>query len=143
MRIGMKVSTSGPVFSGEANRLLEKAAQEAVQELVEMGEQRLDEKLRPRPAGVFLSVQQAQRGKASTGNYRRNVHGMVKRLIGTITDGGVVYGPWLEGISRRNQTTRFKGYAQFRKTRDFLQGKSRKVLEKHIRRFVRRMQRGI
>lgn len=32
----------------------------------------------------------------------------------TITDGGVVYGPWLEGVSRRNQTTRFRGYRTFR-----------------------------
>lgn len=27
----------------------------------------------------------------------------------------VVYGPWLEGVSSRNQTTRFKGYQLFRK----------------------------
>lgn len=29
--------------------------------------------------------------------------------------GGAVYGPWLEGVGSRNQTTRFKGYWAFRK----------------------------
>ena len=31
-----------------------------------------------------------------------------------VHDRGVVYGPWLEGVSSRNQTTRFKGYHSFR-----------------------------
>lgn len=29
--------------------------------------------------------------------------------------GGPVYGPWLEGVGSRNNTTRFKGYHAFRK----------------------------
>lgn len=33
-----------------------------------------------------------------------------------VDDGGVIYGPWLEGIGSRNYpATRFKGYATFRK----------------------------
>jgi hypothetical protein len=31
-----------------------------------------------------------------------------------VTDGGVIYGPWLEGTGSRNKTTRFKGYWSFR-----------------------------
>jgi hypothetical protein len=33
-----------------------------------------------------------------------------------VTDGGIVYGPWLEGTGSRNRTTRFKGYRSFRLT---------------------------
>lgn len=33
-----------------------------------------------------------------------------------VTDGGIVYGPWLEGTGSRNRTTRFKGYKHFRLT---------------------------
>lgn len=33
-----------------------------------------------------------------------------------VTDGGIVYGPWLEGTGSRNRTTRFKGYRHFRLT---------------------------
>lgn len=35
-----------------------------------------------------------------------------------VHDRGIVYGPWLEGVSERNKTTRFKGYAAFRRARD-------------------------
>ena len=31
-----------------------------------------------------------------------------------VHDRGIVYGPWLEGVSSRNQTTRFKGYGHWR-----------------------------
>jgi hypothetical protein len=31
-----------------------------------------------------------------------------------VNDRGVIYGPWLEGTSWRNSTTRFKGYHAFR-----------------------------
>jgi len=37
-----------------------------------------------------------------------------------VHDRGIIYGPWLEGTSRRNQTTRFKGYASFRRARQAL-----------------------
>ena len=33
-----------------------------------------------------------------------------------IHDQGVIYGPWLEGVGSRNRTTRFKGYAIYRKS---------------------------
>lgn len=40
-----------------------------------------------------------------------------QRLSGdaVVHDRGIVYGPWLEGTSARNQTTRFKGYHSFQK----------------------------
>lgn len=49
-----------------------------------------------------------------TGHYLSRV--MVSNQSSTlvITDGGVVYGPWLEGTSSRNNSTRFKGYHTFR-----------------------------
>jgi hypothetical protein len=34
-----------------------------------------------------------------------------------VNDRGVIYGSWLEGTGSRNQTTRFKGYASFRRAR--------------------------
>lgn len=33
-----------------------------------------------------------------------------------VNDRGIVYGPWLEGVSTRNRSTRFKGYASFRRS---------------------------
>jgi hypothetical protein len=40
-----------------------------------------------------------------------------------VNDRGVVYGPWLEGTSSRNRTTRFKGYMSFRRAADELRRK--------------------
>lgn len=37
-----------------------------------------------------------------------------------VHDRGIVYGPWLEGVSHRNQATRFKGYHAFRNAVDEL-----------------------
>ena len=132
----VQIETKGPIFEGKAPAIIERGVHNAIQQLVEMGEQRLDLMLRPRPAGVYLSVAEARKGQASTGNYRRNVHGMVTHLHGLITDGGVIYGPWLEGISSRNDTTRFKGYGSFRRVGQSLQKDATGVLEKHISKAV-------
>ena len=41
-----------------------------------------------------------------------------------VDDRKIVYGPWLEGVGRRNRTTRFKGYRAFRTARAKLERKS-------------------
>ena len=115
-----QIEMRGPFFRNRKN-IVDSVTKRFIQYAVELGEQRLDEMLRPRPAGVYLSVQAAQTGQGSTGNYRRNVSGRVQGSKGVIDDGNVVYGPWLEGTSSRNATTPFKGYASFRKTSDWLQ----------------------
>ena len=137
-RPGIEVEVSGPLFKRGA-KITRDAMEDAVQELIELGEDRLDRGLRPGPAGLFLSAAQARPGRASTGHYRRNVSGEVQGLRGRIDDGGVIYGPWLEGTSSRNQTTRFKGYGAFRLVEQWLEKKADDVLEKHVKRAVQRM----
>ncbi len=138
MQVNTSIKLSGPIFDAN-QQFIDDAAEAAVQELMEDGESRLDEILRPRPSGVFLSVARAQKGKASVGDYRRGVSGVRRRLHALITDGGKIYGPWLEGISQRNQTTRFKGYASFRKVKDWLQKRAKKTFQRHVARAVRRL----
>lgn len=123
----------------------------AVQELVEYGEQRLDERLQPRPAGVYLAVTPkgqkwggpgtSRPGRGSVGNYRRNIHGRVSGLNGRIDDGNVVYGPWLEGTGSRNQTTRFKGYHSFRTVYQSMEKHKGKVIKAHVQRAVQELNR--
>jgi len=120
---GARIITTGPIFEGKAGRIISTWGRNYLQAMIEAGEQKLNDYLRPRPAGVYLSVAEARKGKASTGNYRRNISSRLTNgyTVGIITDGGrVVYGPWLEGESSRNKTTRFKGYRSFRTTRDWL-----------------------
>lgn len=132
----VSVETSGPLFRANAPALVRQAAQRTVATLVELGESKLDQMLRPRPAGVYLSVVEARKGQASKGHYRRNLHTVVQDLRGVISDGGVVYGNWLEGQSSRNATTRFKGYGAFRRTQTWLLSKVKEVAQAHVRRAV-------
>jgi hypothetical protein len=56
-----------------------------------------------------------------------------------INDGGIVYGPWLEGASKRNSSTRFKGYHQFRRTRTRLRKLYGEVAQQKLTEFIGRM----
>lgn len=56
-----------------------------------------------------------------------------------VHDRGIVYGPWLEGVSYRNQTTRFKGYHAFRRATQELEGKVQGIVTALLRRYLSRM----
>ena len=49
-------------------------------------------------------------------------------------DRGIVYGPWLEGIGSRNQTTRFKGYAHWRQAAQQTNAQASRLAENAFRR---------
>jgi hypothetical protein len=53
--------------------------------------------------------------KNPTGYYESNVRLKNSSEVWDGGQGGPVYGPWLEGVSDRNNATRFKGYHAFRK----------------------------
>lgn len=59
--------------------------------------------------------------KAPTGYYESNVRIKNSNEVWDGGLGGPVYGPWLEGVGSRNNTTRFKGYHAFRKAAQALQ----------------------
>lgn len=139
MDVKIKVDNTGPLFTARAGNQLRDLLEGSIRELVQEGETFLNNTLKPRPSGVYLSFEQAQPGQASTGNYRRNLSTQINSLNAVISDGGVVYGPWLEGVSSRNATTRFKGYSAFRRAGFHIQKKSKRIAEKYVKRFVRKM----
>lgn len=53
------------------------------------------------------------RAKNPTGRYERAITSTRVSDSVKVHDGGIVYGPWLEGVSSRNSSTSFKGYHQF------------------------------
>lgn len=133
---GMDVQMRGPLLE-RGPAIVRQGVRGMVQAVIERGEERLNETLRPRPQGVFLSVAEAAPGRASTGHYRRSIHAEMRSdTQGRIDDSGVVYGPWLEGTGSRNQSTRFKGYASFRKTAQWLDREKIAILGPQIRRLV-------
>lgn len=120
------------------------ALENSVRDLTELGHQRLELMLVPRPAGVYLTVTPAgapwggpgtsRPGRGSTGHYRRSLHRQVSGLHGVIDDSNVVYGPWLENGSA---ATRFRGYASFRRVGDWMNAQAPTVLRHNIEQALR------
>lgn len=63
----------------------------------------------------------------------------VSSLTSVVHDRGIVYGPWLEGTSSRNQSTRFKGYASLRRAWQTTQSKVVPLAAAALARFISRM----
>lgn len=67
---------------------------------------------------------------------------ILNEVIGTdrvIHDRGIIYGPWLEGISSRNRTTRFKGYHSFRDARDSADRDAQALIQAVLRKYAGRL----
>lgn len=112
------VKKHGALFDGEWKRLLEggiHAAQDAVaQYAVNAVVQNLDD--------VLIE---------NTGAYVSTIHSGWEGEDISITD-GTVYGPWLEGLGSRNESTRFPGYWTFRQTTGEIEDKAGPVAEPFI-----------
>lgn len=132
----ISVKNEGPIFDSRAPLAINKAVQETVEELVNFAESEMHTVATMRPRGVFKSPAQAG-AAASTGNYRRNIHGRRTGLHGRVDDNKVVYGPWLEGTSTRNQTTRFKGYALWRRTQQMIEKRVPDILKRKVGRAIK------
>lgn len=102
MTVETTVTVTGPLFDGTADQVLANATEAGSVALAQAGVDAVHSRLRSvlrRPTGRYESLVVAD---VSTPTNPR------------ITDGGIVYGPWLEGIASRNTRSRFKGYRTFR-----------------------------
>lgn len=123
-----EVTMTGPLYDGGAARAVEDFLAEASREVAEAGVNEVQARL-----GQVL--------QHDTGHYRGQV--TTDRTTGEgnwiVTDGGVIYGAWLEGTSSRNKTTRFKGYQTFRRTRQWLSDRAMSIAESSLPRHLDRM----
>ena len=125
----MTVKMTGPVFDGRARKTMGKLVDDATQVVADEGETEIQQRL-----GVVL--------RNPTGFYSSQIKS--KRLTSErsqVTDSDVVYGPWLEGTSSRNSSTRFKGYATFRKISQKLQRNVVRITRPVVKKRVREMNR--
>jgi hypothetical protein len=94
------VTVTGGLFRGDVGKKLDRAVEQAEDVVAQQ---------------AANDVKRLVRSKTvhPTGYYESKV---VSERAGTdrmVTDQGVVYGPWLAGVSRRNQTTGYRGIRQF------------------------------
>ena len=123
----VRVTLKGPLLTGQAPAIIRDTLKAATSDLVGEGERRVKLQLFPGHGLV-------------TGHYRRSIHGEVlSSFNGVINDSNVVYGPWLEGVGSRNQQTRFKGYAMFRRATQQLEKIKGAVVQKRVSQAIRRL----
>jgi len=63
---------------------------------------------------------------------------VVEDLRGVISN-PVIYSAWLEGVSTRNQTTRFKGYSSMRRVAQELQKQVPQVARANVEKAIREL----
>lgn len=107
--LNIKTRTSGPLFRGVAKTELDAAMAAVQREVAEYAE-------------FQWQMNMTDSFQNATGRYQSHV-GILKRDADlVVNDGypssGLLYGPWLEGVGTRNQTTRFKGYFAMRRARN-------------------------
>lgn len=117
--------TSGPIFDGRA------AA--AVAAYVEHTERTVAEQ------GVDVVRSETRVFRNPTGTYRSRIQVDGSGGGRRIHDGGIVYGPWLAGTSRRNQSTRFKGYSHWPIAAARLNARAENIAERELPPYLRRM----
>lgn len=137
--LNINVALSGPFFQNDPRVV--PILDDAINELVLRGEAEATQMAQPAPAGLFRTREYAAaHGYFQSGHYNRSINGrMVGSLHGVLNDSSVVYGPWLEGVSSRNETTRFRGYGIFRKTKEKLELITEQVLQRAINRVKERL----
>lgn len=103
----IEVHTSGPIFDNGGAEFQRAMAAAAAESEYVVGSQAL--------ANWHLYLNQSIKHPTPYYETQITVQNLMTEVI--VHDRGIIYGPWLEGVSSRNQTTRFKGYHSLRKAR--------------------------
>lgn len=122
----MTVTTTGPLFDGRAQRTAKVMVDEITDELAQEAFEEV---------GAALDVML----KNPTGYYESQITVDRSRDTAVVHDSGVVYGPWLAGVSSRNQSSRFKGYTHWRRAVQRTQASVERVSQPIVRRRVAEM----
>lgn len=120
----LKYNARGTITDGTLARAMPETAQRINDQVgatgVQMVQERLDRVLRN-----------------PTGRYRASIHVTHEGDRSRIVD-GTIYGGWLEGVSRRNRTTRFKGYRTFRLVAQELRREAARISVAEVQATIRR-----
>ena len=116
-KVTVEANVTGPLADGTADNVLQEWARNTSAELGRQG------------ADLLRAFPMNKTGRAH-GGFQENLkvlqQGTTARIPAPMIR-GVTWGPWLEGTSKRNESTRFKGYHLFRKTRQELNKRAPEV----------------
>lgn len=124
--MSVEVTFTGPLFTENPEKVVGDIADaievELSQVVVDQIKARLDSTLQ-HPTGYY-------RSRITASNVADSI---------VVSDSGVVYGPWLEGVGSRNKATRFKGYATFRRVTQEMDAEAAKLAEPIVERELERL----
>jgi hypothetical protein len=126
-----KITISGPIFDGRAAEAARDFADSLAGEVAEVGRDwiRLDTARMTRSGSDTGQAAEGVELSGGNGSY--------------VISGGIHQGkfawPWLEGVSKRNQSTGFPGYHSFRRTRLRMRKQINPLAEKRLEEFLERM----
>ncbi len=123
----VKSSATGPMFDGRAIQAVQDFQQASEKAIAQEGE-------------MMVHTRLHQVLKHPTGYYEAHVKVGAHGKAFQIDDSGVVYGPWLEGTSSRNETTSFAGYGTFRLVTQSLDREAEGIAERTLPPYMRRME---
>src|SRR4051812_45971823 len=125
--MAVEINFKGPVLDGQGEKIVDDMLDDASRDLAEEAFKRVRQQLKSvlkHPTGYYES--RVQVNNTSDGS--------------TVTDGGVIYGPWLEGVGSRNNSTRFKGYHTFRTVAQRMNADAHVTLERSVDKNIGRLQ---
>lgn len=123
LQIEARLDVTGPLSDGRAEKAVAEWQRRTSQAIAEQG------------VAMLREVRMDKSGRA-TGVFQHALH-IVRdspaqvRIPGP-RERGLVWSPWLEGVSRRNESTHFKGYHLFRTTRRRLQGRAAEIGQQQL-----------
>lgn len=126
-QIRVNATRTGPIRDGRFQRAAHQYSDDMGYAVALHGERLVQQRLRQvlkHPTGYYQSRIGVERGRG--GAY-------------VVTDGGVIYGPWLEGTGSRNYpATRFHGYSTFRRVKPMVDRDSQRIAMDLLRRYQSR-----
>lgn len=126
LKVNIGVSSMSPLASDDAHNAMNEWIDASKKEMADYATRQL------------LAVGMDKTGRA-TGHYQGLIRTTVLAYGDVLVDDPVVYGPWLEGTSQRNQSTRFKGYRLWRKAKQATSDESANLAQGILPRYAQRI----
>lgn len=119
------VTLRGPFFTSfRRNAIMRGFLTESVAKVTEM-------------TNAELHAQMDAKFKHPTGYFASRVLVTPASTLSNVIDDPVIYGPWLEGGTKRNQSTRFKGYKIWKQTRQKMRKLATPVAQQILDRWIK------
>lgn len=126
LKINLGASVAGPIADGTAQEALIQWLDESKKEVAQLAVDQL------------RSIRMDKTGRG-TGHYQAGIRQNFTTFNDILIDDPVIYGPWLEGSSQRNDSTRFKGYHLWRQTSQKIASQAGDIAQKKLESYKDRM----